>query len=130
MILIGLVCVPIFLFLGWNPDARFESSDGMWHDVTGHLKGRGFDTITFDFDDYRLKCHRPSVTLVRTTRVEAWNVVGWPWYLTASEWRAPYGARRTCLVERCRYEGFPDCTGKGEPPNLREMRSRAAGNGS
>lgn len=78
------------IWLGWNPDARFESSDGAWWDNTVHLKGRDFDTIKSDFQEYRAKCNKPTVSLARTTAIEPWVVTSWPWYIFKREWRVPY----------------------------------------
>ena len=126
----ALIGVPLLLFSGWNPDARFESSDAMWHDITSHIKGRGYQAITYDFNSYRSKCKRPDVTLVRTTPVAVWNIVGWPWYLMAPEWRVPYRAQRTCVARRCLFEGFPSCTGKDEASSQIESPTEAGIHGS
>jgi hypothetical protein len=105
------VALALYVFSGWNPDVRFESSDGIWHDGTSHFKGRGLDAIRSNFETYQRVCKRPAVTLVRTTPEESWNLVAWYWYLSAPEWRIPWGPQRTCLHKRCAFSGFPDCTG-------------------
>jgi hypothetical protein len=94
-----------------GPEARFESSDGIWHDGTDHLKGRSFGTVQFDFDQYRQLCIRPGVTLVRNTKMEWWNPLFWYYYVSRPEWRTPWAPQRTCLKKRCFTDGFPDCTG-------------------
>jgi hypothetical protein len=110
--------VALYVFSGWNPDVRFESSDAIWHDNTNHFKGRNLTTILFDFDEYRIKCHRQDVTLVRTTRMSTWNVVSWIWYVIDPEWRVPWSAQRTCLTHRCVFAGFPECTGADKLPGI------------
>ena len=78
------------IWLGWNPDARFESSDGAWWDNTVHFKGRNFGTIKWEFQEYRAKCNKPTASLVRTTEINPWVVTSWPWYIFKQEWRVPY----------------------------------------
>ncbi len=79
------------IWLGWNPDARFESSDGAWFDSTVHFKGRGFDTIDSGFQEYQARCNKPAVSLVRTTAANPWVITSWPWYILEREWHVPYG---------------------------------------
>ena len=114
-----LVLVPMAaLAVLTGPEARFESSDAIWHDGTDHLKGRPFTTVQFDFDRYRRLCFRPGVTLVRNTRIEWWNPLFWYYYASRPEWRTPWAPQRTCLAKRCVTVGFPDCTGSDRVPPL------------
>jgi len=41
--LLATIAVAITVWLGWNPDARFESSDAQWWDSTINFKERNFD---------------------------------------------------------------------------------------
>jgi hypothetical protein len=104
----------LVIFIGWNPDARFESSDGIWWDSTVHFKGRSFHTIQSEFQDYRTKCNKPSIRLVRTTAIQGWIVTAWPWYLLKQEWRVPFGQSQKCLniaARDCRpFGGEVECS--------------------
>jgi hypothetical protein len=80
----------LIIWLGWNPNARFESSDGAWWDSTVHFKDRNFDIIRREFQEYQTKCKKPAATLVRTTAINPLAVTSWPWYLLKQEWRVPY----------------------------------------
>lgn len=48
-------------------DAIFESSDGVWTDSTVDIKGRRFYAVVWEFEAYKLKHHKPTVTLGRIT---------------------------------------------------------------
>jgi hypothetical protein len=89
-----VVLCALAIWLGWNPDARFESSDDAWWDSTSHFKGRNFDHIQREFQIYQTKCKKPKTTLVRTTAVNPLAVTAWPWYLLKQEWRIPYASAR------------------------------------
>lgn len=103
----------LVISLGWHPDARFETSDGHWWDSTRHFKGRNFHTIQSEFQDYRSKCNRPNIRLVRTTPIRGWIVTAWPWYLLKPEWRVPFGQAEICvnaLARDCRpFGGEVEC---------------------
>jgi hypothetical protein len=83
------------IWLGWNPNARFESSDGAWWDSTVHFKDRNFDYIKREFQEYQTKCKKPAATLVRTTAINPLAVTSWPWYIFKQEWRVPYMPAQT-----------------------------------
>jgi hypothetical protein len=111
-----LVVVPIYIMIGWNPDTRFESSDGRWHDDTDHLKDRTFYAVQFDFQEYRSRCKKPDVTLVRNTAMQPWLIVSLPWYIASPQWRVPYKPRITCVgpehqLNCPRVAGWSDCGG-------------------
>jgi len=116
-VLVFLLYFSLSLLTGFRPEARFESSDGIWHDHTDHLKGRSFTTVIHDFDRYRGLCKRPLVTLVRTTRVAWWNAPGWYYYASAPEWRVPWQERHTCLNNDCSPAGSPACDGIDRLPS-------------
>jgi hypothetical protein len=94
----GLVVFSILfaIWLGWNPDTRFESSDGAWWDSTFHFKGRNFEQITEGFQGYQATCKKPQVSLVRTTAITPWAVTSWPWYLLKQEWHVLYRPAQMC----------------------------------
>jgi hypothetical protein len=89
-----VVLCALAIWLGWNPDARFESSDQGWWDSTSHFKDRNFDHIQREFQVYRMTCKRPTATLVRTTAVNPLAVTAWPWYVFKQERRMPYASAR------------------------------------
>lgn len=80
----------VTIWLGWNPNARFESSDGAWWDSTINFKDRDFIYIKREFQEYQTKCKKPTAILVRTTSINPLAVTSWPWYLLKPEWRVPY----------------------------------------
>jgi hypothetical protein len=85
----------ITIWLGWNPNARFESSDAAWWDSTVHFKDRNFDYIKREFQEYQTKCKKPKATLVRTTAINPLAVPSWPWYFFKQEWCIPYMPAQT-----------------------------------
>lgn len=93
---IGIVigCVPLLLVmygLFRNPDVSFRSSDSNWAGGESSFKGFGFDSVAFSFEMYRLKCQADSAQLIRTTKMQWWNVFAWPSYMTDPKWNVPYG---------------------------------------
>ena len=100
---------------GAHIDADFESSDHKWWDGTMHLKGRGFNSVDYDFDEYRRHCAENTV-LVRTTPINHWDIVAWPAYLLRPEWQIPFAPGVACSDKRlCR--GIPWCPhGPPHPP--------------
>ena len=110
--LLATIAVAITVWVGWNPDARFESSDAQWWDSTINFKKRNFNIIKSGFDDYRARCGKPDVRLVRTTPVQAWNVGAWPFYLLKEQWRVSFNGPRMCRVgSRCPLSGEIECGG-------------------
>jgi hypothetical protein len=110
--LLAAIAVAITVWVGWNPDARFESSDAQWWDSTINFKKRNFNIIKSGFDDYRARCGKPDVRLVRTTPVQAWNVGAWPFYLLKEQWRVSFNGSRMCRVgSRCPLSGEIECGG-------------------
>lgn len=95
-----------------GPEAQFQSSDGIWHDGTDHLKGRPFSTVQADFERYRQLCVRPGVTLVRTTQMEWWNPLYYYYYASRPEWRVSWAPQRGCPMNHCGVLGSPDCFGQ------------------
>jgi hypothetical protein len=118
--LLVIVAITVVVWLGWNPDTRFESSDAQWWDSTVNLKGRHFDTIMSGFDMYRAKCRRPDVHLLRTTPMHVWNIGAWAFYLVKEQWRVPFNSPTMCSVgSRCPLGGAIEC---GESANYRLER--------
>lgn len=112
---LGIVVVALLVIsVGWNPDARFETSDGIWWDSTMHFKGRNFDTVQSEFQDYRSKCKKSDIRLVRTMPIRGWIVTAWPWYFLQPEWRVPFGLTQKCLnvaARDCRpFGGEVECS--------------------
>ena len=98
--LLATLVLVIAVWVGWNPDARFESSDAQWWDSTMNFKERRFEIIKSEFDDYRAECQRPDVRLLRTTPMQAWNIGAWPFYLLKKQWRVPFSGGELCQVGR------------------------------
>jgi hypothetical protein len=111
--------VSVYALVGWDPDVRFESSDALWHDQTFNSKGHDFKSVLFDFEQFRTQYHRPTVTLVRTTRRSAWNAVSWIGYLVGPEWQVPWTEQKTCVNRRCSTAGLPNCDGADGTPVFR-----------
>ena len=110
--LLAIITATTVVWVGWNPDARFESSDAQWWDSTINFKGRRFGTIKSEFDTYRIECRRPGVRLLRTTAMQAWNIGAWPFYLLKEQWRVPFNGPRMCGVgTRCPIGGTIECGG-------------------
>jgi hypothetical protein len=110
--LLVTIAVAITVWIGWNPDARFESSDAQWWDSTVNFKERNFSIIKLGFDDYRARCQTPDVRLVRTTPAQAWNVGAWPFYMLKEQWRVRLSGPKMCLDgNRCPRAGDVECGG-------------------
>jgi hypothetical protein len=96
--LLAAIGVAVIVWFGWNPDARFESSDARWWDSTVNFKERNFDVLKLEFDAYRTQCRTSDVRLLRTTSMQAWNVGAWPFYLAKEQWHVPFHTRAMCGV--------------------------------
>ena len=72
------------------PSASFESSDVNWGDRELPLKNRDFDSMSFFFELYKIKCNAKEAILYRTTQTQYWNIFHWPSYLLEKKWLIPY----------------------------------------
>ena len=90
---IAIACIPLifvmYKLLG-NPDANFRSTDSNWAGGESSFKAFHFENVAVVFEGYRLKCQADSARLVRTTKMQWWNVFAWPSYATNPKWNVPY----------------------------------------
>lgn len=75
-----------------NPDAAFESSDSRWGDREILFKGRDFGDMLVYFNQYKFRSDKPTVSLVRITPINRWNLFAAGSYRTNPKWRVPYAA--------------------------------------
>src|SRR3989344_6159384 len=87
-----LICTLLYAVGCWFfwPSASFESSDGNWGDRELPLKNRDFDSMSFFFELYKIKCNAKEASLYRTTQTQYWNIFYWPSYLLEKKWLVPY----------------------------------------
>ncbi len=57
----------IYLFDSKGTDVAFQSSDGNWADNEVLFKGRGFESMVFYFELYKIRCEVEDVSLQRVT---------------------------------------------------------------
>ena len=78
-----IVCVLIFFMMGFivlinclfctrGTDLAYISSDGKWTDHEILFKGRDFNGIVYFFEEYKIKCNVPNVTLERLRSTSEW----------------------------------------------------------
>ncbi|HMV83987.1 MAG TPA: hypothetical protein PLD20_09735 [Blastocatellia bacterium] len=93
-ILSALLVLTVFfypvIYASFHGFTTFESSDANWWDKEVLLKGRGLDSMVFQFELYKLRCDAPTATLIRTTPKNPFNVLAWPGYLYDENWKLPY----------------------------------------
>jgi hypothetical protein len=88
-------CIPPVLFMYWllgNPDANFRSSDSNWAKGEVSFKAFNFEGVAYNFEIFRLNCNAESAQILRTTKMQWWNVFAWPSYATNPKWNVPYAA--------------------------------------
>ena len=87
-----LICTLLYAVGCWFfwPSASFKSSDGNWGDRELQLKNRDFDSMSFFFELYKIKCNAKEASLYRTTQTQYWNIFYWPSYLLEKKWLVPY----------------------------------------
>jgi hypothetical protein len=68
----------------------FQSSDGLWGQKENSFRGRKFLNTVILFEEYKIKCNVPAVTLQRVTeRPESFSVEGLYDDYSDAKWKVP-----------------------------------------
>ncbi len=70
--MMGFIVLINCLFYTHGTDLAYISSDGKWADHEILFKGRDFNGIVYFFEEYKIKCNMPNVTLERLRSKSEW----------------------------------------------------------
>lgn len=88
--IVGTWGLGIYLFDSKGTDVAFQSSDGNWADNEVLFKGRGFESMVFYFELYKIRCEVEDVSLQRVTdKPSIFKASRWFDDYSQKKWKVP-----------------------------------------